>query len=336
MKNKILKKYKKIKIKTNKILKKIKGIFNEYQKDFFKYYTVVRKKSKKIYRKSKYYFFKLKEDILRQENRKKYLTTTGILIVINLLIINIYASFGYYYDTDSLSLLRTVVGNMYMDKYDYVLLVYLEDTDSTGNGNGKYHLSESVPSIGYNYSGYKCQNDSALVFDKETKIASVNLIQKEICSIYFDAIGKMDLSVKIMLEKEINSNEYTLTDKIPSFGYKYSHYECASNSLLEYNSELHKIKLSSTTQEYCSMYFKKESSDITVNLYIEQNYQTKDYITRQSIPTNTIYVLNEEKSICKKNNNERINTPITYEEGYINIETSEMVNCDIYLDKNEE
>lgn len=316
--------------------KKILKICNDYKDEFLKYMKVFKRKIKKVYKKFLYYYNSLKDKILRKENRKKYLTTTGILIIINLFLINIYISFGYYYEEASLSLIKATVGNMYLQEYDYVLLVYLENTDSTGNGNGKYRLGDEIPTLGYNYSGYKCQNNSTLIYDEETKTTSVTIEQKEVCSVYFDVIGSMDLTVQIMLEESTGSNTYSISERIPAYGYKYSYYECANNGTLEYNSELHTVKLSSATKEFCSIYFTKESSDISVSLYVEETYQMGDYIERLSIPSNVSYVLNDTKSVCTNNNNERVDTNITYIDGYINIESSEIINCSIYLDKENE
>jgi len=319
-------------ILKNKILK----IYNDYKDEFLKYMKILKRKTKKSYKKLLYYYKKIKENFLKKENRKKYLTTTGILIIINLLLINIYISFGYYYENASLSLIKATVGNMYLEEYDYVLLVYLENMDSTGNGNGKYRLGDEIPTLGYNYSGYKCQNNSTLIYDEETKTTSVTIEQKEVCSVYFDVIGSMDLSVQIMLEDNPGSNTYIVSERIPAYGYKYSYYECANDGTLEYNSELHTVKLSSSTKEHCSIYFTQEPSDIKVNLYVEETYQMGDYIERISIPSNINYVLNETKSVCINNNNERTDTDITYEDGYINIESSEIISCSIYLDKENE
>lgn len=315
---------------------KILEIYNDYKKDFVKYVKKIKRKIKLVSKKIRFYYSKVKENLLRSENRKKYLTTTGILIIANLLLINIYISFAYYNETASLSLLKAIVGDMYIEGNDYTLLVYQEDTDSTGNGNGKYHLTKNIPAIGYNYSGYKCQNNSTLVFNEETKLASVTMEQKEVCSVYFDVIGKMDLTVKIMLEETVNSNNYILGERIPAFGYKYSHYECQNNGVLEYDSELHKVKLSSSTQEHCSIYFNKDNTDITITLFVEEAYQTGEYIERLNIPSNVVYKLNESKSSCMNNNNERIDTTISYTDGYIDVAVSEIAYCNIYLDINEE
>lgn len=315
--------------------KKVLKLCADFKQKFDNYLKKFKIKTAKTIRRTKLYYNNLKKNLLKKENRKKYLTITGILIIINLLIINLFVSFAYYYESDSLSIIRSVVGNMYINEYDYVLLVYLEDTDNNGDGNGKYHLTDNIPVLGYNYSGYKCVNNSTLIYDEETKETSVTLDQKDVCSVYFDVVGAMDLNVKVMLEDGIDSNNYVISDRIPSYGYKYSHYECTNNGKLEYNSELHKVKLSTSSKEYCNIYFTKESSDILIKLYVEETYQNGDYVERLNIPSNHLYILNESKSSCT-NNNERIDVAISYIDGYINIETGEISHCDIYLDKYEE
>lgn len=312
--------------------KKIIEIYTDYKIEFLKYYKKIKRRFLKQLKKLKYFLLKLKENILKEENRKKYLTITGILIIFNFLILNLYISYSYYHGEQSFSLINTKVGDMYLEEYDYVLLVYLENTDTSGNGNGKYHLSNNIPSIGYTYSGYKCQNNSSLIYDDSTKTTSVTTDQKELCSVYFDIIGSVDLNINVMVEDMVDSDNYILSENIPYYGYKYSHYKCENDSELIYNEELHSVKLSSTTKEYCNIYFKKESSDIEVNLYIEDNYQSGNYINRYEIPTNISYTLNDTKSFCNNVNNERIETTISYENGYINAEVNEKAICDIYLD----
>jgi len=288
-----------------------------------------------ILKKLRFYFEIYKNNLLESKNRKKYLIITGALIIVHLLLINLYVSYGYYYDKISFSFIKAVVGNINLEKYDYILLVYTEDMDSAGNGNGTYHLTESIPTNGYNYSGYKCENNSTLLFDESTMVASVTTNQKDVCSIYFDTSGNIDVSVKIMLESDIGSNDYVVSDTIPVYGYVYSHYECDDNSTLEYKSELHSVVLSSNNQDNCTIYFSKQQENIFINLYVEENYQSGEYIEQLSIPSNIIYIINDSKTICTNKNNERIDTKVIYENGYIIIEPSNVATCDIYLDRNE-
>jgi len=304
---------------------KIKEIIKEYKNDFIKYFKKYKDKSKR-------FLLNIKDNLLKKENRKRYLTTIGILIIFNLLLMSIYVSYGYYYEDTGMPLIHASVGNIYYDTYEYSLLVYLEDTNNSGVGNGKYHLVEEIPTFGYTYTGYKCLNNSTLIYDDETKTTSVTTEQKELCYIYFDIIGSMDFTFKIMLEDTVGSNNYSVNNSIPAYGYKYSHYECENNGVLEYNSELHTIKLSSSTQEYCTVYFKKEEIDINININIEQNYKSGDYVIKNTIPSNIAYVLNESKSSCLNNLNERIENNIAYDNGYINVDTNEVVTCNVYLD----
>jgi len=295
----------------------------------------LKKKLLNISNRLKNIYKKIQANLLNYKNRKKYLTMTGILIFFNVLLINTYFSYGYYYINDSLSLLKAKVGNMY-NSFDYVLLVYKEDVKTSGNGSGKYLITESIPTFGYNYSGYRCQNGSILIFDEETKKASVTPIKKEVCSIYFDAIDGMDIAVKVMLEDDVGSSKYISSSSIPSYGYKFSYYKCKNNSSIDYNSEKHTIKISANSKEECNIYFTKERADISLRLYVEENYQTEDYIERVSIPSNNIYTLNKIKSYCENQKNERVETTITYKDGYINLGVEEISSCKIYLDKNEE
>lgn len=314
---------------------KIKEIYVEYKNDFIKYYNNIIKTIKMVKKFLINNLVTLKTRLLCYENRKKNLTITFIAIVFNLLLLNFYVSYGAYHIEQTLPFLQAVVGNHYKNQYDYVLFVYVENTDSYGIGNGEYRLANEIPIMGYNYSGYKCQNNSKLFFDEVTKTTNVTAIQKDICSIYFDSSGRSDLAVKIMLETDVESNTYSLNSTLPVFGYKYSYYECANNGKLEYNSNLHKVILESSGQEYCEVYFKKEKSDINVNLYVEEHIDAEKYVNRNTIPTNVIYKINENLSICKKEN-ERIDAFISYVEGYIEIEVDSNASCDIYLEQYEE
>lgn len=308
-------------------------IYNDYKRDYLKYLKIFKKKIRKLYRKIRYYFLLIKDNLLKYENRKKYLTITGVLILFNLLLINFYVSYGYYYGEGVLSLIKGVVGNLYASQYDVVQLIYLENINDTGSGSGNYYLVSDIPTYGYTYSGYKCMNGSSLIYDNSTNEVSVTTDKKEICSLYFDVVGSVDLNAKIMLESEVGSNKYVVGERIPYYGYKYSTYECDNDGVIEYNSPLHTVKLSSSSKDYCSIYFTKESSDIDVNLYVEDNYQNEDYISMESIPSNNVYSINENRSICKNNNNERIDTSISYSNGYIEFGVGEIASCDVYLDK---
>ncbi len=310
---------------------KLKAILNDYILEFQEYKNKFQNFMKQTIIIVKEFMTNIKENFKNQDTKKKYLATTIILVILNLLIINIFTSFAYYYDKDILTIVEAKVGDINLNKYDYVLRVFLEEAGKDGIGTGKYYLSSNIPTIGYTYSNYTCQNGSILNYDEQAKMTSVSLDQKDICSIYFNIVGSLDIGLEIMLESDIDSNTYIKSNYIPSFGYKYSYFECENNASLEYDPVLHKVKVSTAKKDYCKVYFDKDSYDIKIKTFVENTYNTKDYIELNSIPANKKYILNEGKSICKNKNNERIDNSITYENGYIELATSEISTCEVYL-----
>lgn len=275
-----------------------------------------------------------KEQIIKSfkdpKTQKKYIALTSLLIVITILLVNLYTSFAYYNDDEGYPILHAKVGNMYLNNYDYVLLVYLENADSPDNST--YHLANNIPLTGYDYSGYSCQNNSTLLFDEDTRNTQVNLVKKDVCSIFFDLKGTLDIIVNIMLEDNVNSDKYTLGNNIPAYGYTYSHYECDNSSELEYDSNLHTVKFNTNKKDKCNVYFKKENSDIDIKLFVENTLDKNDYLERASIPSGRNYEINNERTTCSKNNGERVDIDMSYVDGYINASTTEKVSCNVYLD----
>ena len=333
---------------------KINEILYDYSEEAKKYYLNFRKKIKKSLKKYKYlwnnpnnvYMKKItskindfgcftKKQLFNSNNRKVVLGSIGtVLFLVLILLIN--KSFAIYQNEYNFSILKAKVGDNYSSKFDYTLLIYVEDLNDTGAGSGRYSIKEVIPAIGYAYSGYKCQNGSILTYDETTQNTSVTTDQIEVCSIYFDSTAMADVTLNVMLEENPDSNTYSVTNQIPYFGYKYSHYECDNNSTLQYNQELHNVSITSTNQDTCSIYFKKYPVDLEVKLFVEDSYDSNNYIERLSIPSNKVYELNNSNSECINNNGERIDTTIDYVDGYVEIGSKELAYCSIYLDiKNE-
>ena len=125
---------------------------------------------------------KYQNDINNPRIRKKYVTIASILLVITILIANIFTSLAYYSeDEEGAILIQAKVGRMYIDDYDYTLLVFLEDEEE----KGFFKLADSIPSIGYTYNGYSCLNNSTLLYDEGNKITRTTITEKDVCSIYF-------------------------------------------------------------------------------------------------------------------------------------------------------
>ncbi len=305
------------------IIDNIKNIFNEYLEEGKEYYKIV----KDFFLDYKNIWPKIKKSIQNPLNRKKYATAVLILIFLNIFFIYQLFSFGYYYDGASFPIANTKVGNLYLKDYDYILLVYLQ------NGDNNYKLVNEIPSSTYKYSGYRCNKGSVLVFDEDTRETSIDLFGKDVCSIYFDLEHESDIILNVMLEDNPDSDTYTVGDTIPIYGYKYDHYECDNNSTLNYDSNLHKVNLSTKSKEKCNIYFKKEPSDVIINLFVENNHNAEDFIERKNIPSDINYSLNTERSYCISKTGERKDANLSYTDGYINLDTDEITECSVYLNK---
>lgn len=279
-------------------------------------------------------FLNLRNIWQNPQKRKKYLSILLLLVIVNLLIINILNTYSYYADNIGFPLIHAKVGNLYFEDYDYVLLIYLENENNKGEGSGEYHLVDDIPTYGYNYSGYKCNNNSTIIYNEDTKTTAVNLKNKDICSVYFNLAAGSDFAFKVMLEDKVDSNQYVLSNNIPAYGYEYSHYECPNGSSLLYDGDLHKVTMAGDKKDYCSIYFKKKNEDIITNVYVGNN-GNKTFSKVSIIPPNVRYTLNNEKSYCLNKKNERNTEGITYTNGNVTITTNEVVECNVYLDKNE-
>lgn len=350
---------------------KIPDFINDYIEDIKKYYKKIKKNLKKIYRKCKYhwnnpqskyakkiipivnllilkiwlginnilkrikpYFYTFKDRLLKIDYKKRKLAIIGSIVLINFLLLRLFTSFAIYQNQFEFSILGSKVGDKFLNEFDYTLLIYIEDVDTDGSASGKYNLTSEVPTFGYVYSGYKCKNDSTLVFDEELKFTTVDLEKKDVCSVYFNLTQNSDITLNVFLEEKVNSNQYVRSNNLPYFGYKYSHYECNNGSIINYNSTLHKVSVEASKKDNCKIFFKKEQSDIEVILFVENS--TGDYIESLTIPSGNNYKLNSSNSECLNTNNERVNAEISYVDGYIGIVTNEIAYCKVYLDLNNE
>ena len=307
-----------------KWLNNIKKVFNEYLEEGKEYYKIL----KDFFLDYKNIWPKIKKSMQNPDNRKRYATIVIFLILLNIFFIRQLSSFGYYYNGAVFPIVSAKIGDMNLNDYDYILLVYLQ------NGDGNYRLVDEVPSNIYSYSGYKCSKGSILIFDEDTRETSVDLLGKDSCSIYFDLKTKVDVELNIMLEDKKGSDTYSLGNDLPVFGYTYDHFECANNSTLNYDSNLHKINISASSKDKCSIYFKKEASDIIVNLFVENKPNTEDFVARKTIPSGSSYNLNMDRSYCTSKNNERKDANLSYTDGYIHLDTDGIIECSIFLNKN--
>lgn len=203
-------------------------------------------------------WLRFKENFKNKEFRKKYIVI-GLVLILNVLLINIFFTFAYYEKKDAIPILQATVGDFELNKSDYSLLVYIEDATATGIGSGTYHLTYAIPSYGYTYSGYSCKNNSTLLYDEVTKETTVTITQKESCSIYFNLSNTLDLSIKVMVEEKANSNKYKISNTIPDNDYTYTRYECMNGGSIDYDAASKKFTMNTNKKEYCFAYFNKNS-----------------------------------------------------------------------------
>ena len=304
------------------IIENIKSIYYEYLEEAKDYYNII----KDFFLDYKNIFRKINECFKNKKYRNNIIKFSICFTVLILLVL-INTSLGYYYTEANIPITSNVVGDIYTKNYDYVLLIYKKNISD-------YDLTYDIPSKEYKYSGYKCKNNSVLIFDEDTRETSVDLLSKDVCSIYFDLENSLDIILNVMLENQIDSNTYSVGDNVPVSGYKYDHYECDSKGTLTYDSNLHKVNLSTKVKEKCNIYFKKVESDVTVNLFVENTVNKEDYIVRKTIPSGIYYSLNTERSYCTNKNGERKDANLNYTDGYINLNTDEITECSVYLNRN--
>ena len=297
----------------NELLIKITNIIKVYKKNILKKYII------------------FKEYLLNPNNKRKNLTIILALIVINLFLL-IFGSNAYYQNESGIVLMHAYIGNINEQNYDYILKIYLENV----NNDNTYHLANSIPEYGYTYSNYVCKHNSDLVYDSTLNVVTVEAFGKDNCSIYFDLTSDSDIKININIEDEVNSNTYKLSSYVPYYGYDFDSFTCDNNSSVTFDSNNHKISINSLEKDNCNLYFKKINNDITINLYIETDIDTNEYIRKTTIPTNKNYSLNTTRTNCKDINNNTINNQIDYTSGYINIETDYISSCEIYLDEENE
>lgn len=290
----------------------------------------IKRITKKLIRNIKIRYWEVKKWVLKKEHRKLSIGIGVALIIVSILFINIFSSNAYYHNEISVPIIRTRVGDMISNLYDYILFVYLEDADNTGYGSGNYHLGETIPLFGYTYSGYNCKNNSTLIYDDVAKSTSVTVEEKEVCSIYFNLTDGLDVSITIMIEDNYQGNTYTVSNIVPYYGYTYSHYECNNNGILEYNSSLHYVLFRGHERDFCRIYFNKDNTNNRVDLYIKSN---NEYIQLNTIPIDVLYTINSNRTNCFNDGNEIVQGTVTYTNGYINVSGEGISYCEVYLDE---
>ena len=264
------------------------------------------------------------------KRNKKY--ALGIMGLISLgLILGIQSTYAYYTDNDSISILAAAVGDFDTGDGDINIMIYKQSE----NNKELYSRTYSVPAYGYEFKKEltKCtipctegEGTCRYSYNEKDRTFSLTSKEKVTCKFYFDQKEPSDVNVYIMLEDENgthirtdkNNERYSLTNVIPPVGYTYTDSTCDNKEdKLEYSSETHKFTLSTSSKGKCYAYFKKSDvpADISSNIYVQSEKDSKTYINVKTIPSSKLYKLNDSKSMCKDIGSEdNNNSVITYED----------------------
>lgn len=265
-----------------------------------------------------------------------------------MLVIGVSVTNAYYTNTSSISILASLVGDFDNGDGDVNVMYYKE------NDEGRYVRTYSIPALGYTFNDTKtkctqtCSNSDSSAscyynYNSETNSLNLNSEDKVTCKFYFDKETNADVIINILRQDEYgtyeyNSLKYSLIKDIPAFGYDYAGYSCTNNSTAQYISSTRTFKVNSTQKDTCYVYFdaNEDEADIGTIIYIKEDTEYKEV---EYIPQHKTYTLSQtETSYCvngvtdSPDYNNANSSTITYDNGYINIDSSEQQTCKVYLD----
>ena len=285
----------------------------------------------------------LKLKKLSQNNKVSLFFIVSFFVVS--IILCIKATYAYYNNSTSTSLIRSLIGNFYMGDGDVNIIVFKEDSE------GEYVKSYAVPAYGFELSNVSCTvqacettNSNAncyYTYNAQNNIISITSNQKVSCNFYFDEITTSDINILIYIENILTSTNpktYKLANEIPAYGYVFSSASCENGVIPTYNANTRTFNIATSEKTNCSAYFDTLGvglSDITAHIYVESEYGSAVYTEVQSIPANKIYQISTDLnhiSTCVKESDGTASSAPTYVDGYINISATEAVTCTVYLD----
>lgn len=269
-----------------------------------------------------------------------------------LLTVSISITHAYYSNSIPMSLLATLVGDFDLGDGDINMMFYKE------NENHKYVKVFSAPAIGYTYDSTKttctieCSdydtNPSAnctYKYNSSNNTFSVDSEDKVTCKFYFNISETKDVTINLYRQDSngtITNNDktYSAVDVIPAYGYVYSTYSCQNGSTLTYTSGERKISVDSSVKDTCSVYFDIDSNttlDVDTAIYVQQKVNGS-FVKVETIPQNKTYRLSTAQGYTSKCYDTSVtpaqetNATISYNNGYITIDSAEQQSCTIYLE----
>ena len=134
--------------------------------------------------KLKNYYSYIVDKVLNTPNKRRNAMIGITLSIVLFLISNIFLSNAFFFVSDSIKMITAVVGDYTLDDYDYVLNIYLEDINLSGEK--KYLLTDAIPDNGYVYNSYTCKNNSQLEYNSDKNNIVTTLTEKDVCKVYFN------------------------------------------------------------------------------------------------------------------------------------------------------
>ena len=159
---------------------------------------------------------------------------------------------------------------------DKVEIIIMQETAEGVSGyttGKKYSRVYSVPSSGYAYVGYICDDSSAsITFSNGTLYGEAQ--NQTICRAYFNSYSD---NVLINYYLQTSKDTYEHVTNIPSLGYIYnkSKSSCLNGSTIKVENNIVYID-TTLDNEVCDVYFDMTTSDISVLVYV-MNRNTSKY-----------------------------------------------------------
>ncbi len=146
------------------------------------------------------------------------------------------------------------------------IIIMQETTDGvSGYTTGKrYSRSFSIPSAGYKYVGYLCDNDEATVTYHNGTFIGESVVQTT-CHVYFEEYNN---NVFFNYYLETSNGTYEEVAMPPTLGYAYN----SGKSYCEHNSVITMFGntplVDATEEDECHIYYYMTTNDIKVNVYV--------------------------------------------------------------------
>jgi len=198
-------------------------------------------------------------------------------------------SFSYYKCTNSTTIITSENNELlinaegkdecnvyYKGGTNKVEIIIMQETENGVSGyttGKKYSRVYSIPSSGYGYVGYICDNNEASVEYSGGTLYSESDIQTT-CWAYFNKYND-NVLINYYLEKTDGTYENVVS--VPSLGYNYNKEKsgCRNGSELIVENNVAYVT-SSTSNEVCDVYFDIVNADIKVLVYV-LNKETQKY-----------------------------------------------------------